>query len=214
MKKFIPLLFCSLFALWSCKLEDTFTQTNVQDLVTFHEGQLINDYGYPLNVVQDAVGSSKWQIPEARFYVIYDILNRQLDIYLKELVRSTILEPLAYNEEVEYAKDPLVPVMAGYSGGYLNLGFNYYRAKNSNNAHPIYFYSEVKNSHLYIHVVHEGNNEDPVHMAEGDLEGQSGVFSLNLKNVPEYTQTTLIVQCLETKSDGTYEIIEETYDIK
>ena len=83
MKKFIPILIASLFACWSCDLKDTYTQTNVRDMVNVEKGILFNDYGYVLNPVEDAVGADKWKIEGARFYAVYDILNRDLDIRLK-----------------------------------------------------------------------------------------------------------------------------------
>ena len=82
MKKFIPILIASLFACWSCDLKDTYTQTNVRDMVNVEKGILFNDYGYVLNPVEDAVGADKWKIEGARFYAVYDILNRDLDIRL------------------------------------------------------------------------------------------------------------------------------------
>ena len=40
MKKFIPLLIASLFACWSCNLEDTYTETNVKDMLNVVDGLL------------------------------------------------------------------------------------------------------------------------------------------------------------------------------
>ena len=160
MKKLIPLLVASLFACWSCNMKDTYTQTNVQDMITVVGDQLVNDSGYTLNVVEDAVGAKKWKVEGARYYALFDILNRILDIRLKDVLRANIVEATDEYNPDDYAKDPVEFSLQGFSGGYLNLGFNITKDPASNNAHIFRFHYKSEQEHLTIYIEHEGNGSE------------------------------------------------------
>lgn len=210
MKKFIPILIASLFACWSCDLKDTYTQTNVRDMVNVEKGILFNDYGYVLNPVEDAVGADKWKIEGARFYAVYDILNRDLDIRLKEVYRSHFVEAEEVEDPEELSKDPLELDVQGISGGYINLGFVFTRLKNSNNAHVINFHYQMENNTLNLYAEHLGFNEDPLHEDEDNLVTEERMFSISTKDLPTFTGLTLVLNVI-AKESGEYVIKQENY---
>ncbi len=187
MKKLIPLLVASLFACWSCNMKDTYTQTNVQDMVTVVGDQLVNDSGYTLNVVEDAVGAKKWKVEGARYYALFDILNRSLDIRFS---------------------------LQGFSGGYLNLGFNITKDPASNNAHIFRFHYKSEQEHLTIYIEHEGNGEDPVHMPDVELSTEGRVYCIPIKDIPNFTWVTLVMNVVTTDSTGEEVIEEQIIDLR
>ncbi|MBE6222889.1 MAG: hypothetical protein E7125_05445 [Bacteroidales bacterium] len=214
MRKHILFIVCGLLALTACKLEDTYTQTNVQDLVTVKGDNLINDFGYTLTVVQDAVGRANWQVEDARYFALYDVLNRQLDINLKEMVRSRYLVFFDYDESEEYPTDPIEPYLAAFSGGFLNVGFYITKAKNTNNAHPVNFYLQMDNNHLYLHVVHVGNGEDLRFMSKDDLTYEQRLYHVPVDEIPHYNQFTMVYHYLRDNGSGTPVLEEESYNIR
>ena len=212
MKKFIPLLIASLFACWSCELKDSYTETNVKDMVNVVSGQLYTDYGYRLTVVEDVVGEAKWKVEGARFLAIYDILNRDLDIRLKEVLRSQVLEAIPLENPEALSQDPVELLAQGFSGGYFNVGFTITRAKNSNNAHAFHFHYTVENNNLMLYVEQEGNGEDSVHMSSDDLVSEDRMFSIPLDNLPYFTSVTLVMYYITT--EGGQDVIKQiTYNI-
>lgn len=208
MKKFIPLLIASLFACWSCKLEDTYTETNVRDMVNVVDGLLYNDYGYNLAVVEDAVGASTWKVEGARYLALFDILNRNLDISLKSVLRSDKIEATPLEDPEELAQDPVELSIQGFSGGYLNLGFTITRDKASNNAHVFHFYYKVENNFMKIYIEHVGFGEDPIHMAEDNLESVDRMFSIPLEDLPYFSSVSLVMYCITTQ--GGEKVIKQT----
>lgn len=207
MKKFIPLIVASLFACWSCELKDTYTQTNVRDMVTVKGDNLYNDFGYQLKIVEDAVGAAKWKVEDARYYAIYDILNRDLDIRLKEVLRAQILEAIPLENPEELAKDPVELTIEGISGGYINLGMSITRQRNSNFAHTIHFHYTVENNYLKMYVEHDGNGEDPVHMDSADLVSEELMFSIPMKDIPYFSSLGLVLNVVAT--EGGSSVIKE-----
>ena len=214
MKKYLPLLLCSLLTFSACNFEDSYTQTNVQDLVTVKGDNLVNDYGYTLTVTQDAVGRANWQSEGARYYAIYDVLNRNFDIYLKEVIRSREELPLRYDDQQEYPTDPIEPYVAAFSGGYLNIGLYIYKAKNTNNAHVVRFFYEMESTHMYVHVVHYGSNEDPAHMSTDDLTYEQRMYHIDANEFPSFTQVTLVAHYLDADGSGNPVIKLGEYQIK
>ncbi len=212
MKKLIPFILAVLPLVASCKMEDTFTQTNVQEMVTVKEGVLLNDNGYVLNVKEDAVGAANWKIEGNRYLALFDILNRALDIKLKDVIKASIVYPAEYDGEGEYPADPVGLEMTGYSGGYLNLGLSYYKAKGSNAAHPIRFYDEMKGNLHYLHISHEGNGEDPTRMDEKDLETAFSIFSLPLE-LGSSDRIALVMDVIVTDSTGKKTVEEQTVNL-
>ena len=213
MKKFIPLLIASLFACWSCELKDTYTETNVRDMVNVVDGLLYNDYGYNLAVVEDAVGEAKWKIDGNRYLALFDILNRNMDIRLKEIMLSEIIEAGPLEDPEALQQDPVELSIQGFSGGYLNLGFTITRDKSSNNAHAFNFYYTVENNYMKIYVEHEGNGEDPVNMADDNLESVDRMFSIPVEELPYFSTISLVMYCITTES-GKSVIKQITYNIR
>lgn len=199
MKKFIPFLIASLLACWSCNLEDTYTETNVRDMVNVVDGLLYNDYGYNLAVVEDAVGEAKWKINGNRYLALFDILNRSLDIRLKEVLRSEVIEAEPLEDPESLKQDPVELSIQGFSGGYLNLGFTITRDKTSNFAHTFKFYYTVDNNDLKIYVEHDGNGEDPVHMADDNLESEDRMFSIPVDDLPYFSTVSLLEYYITTE---------------
>lgn len=213
MKKLIPFLLASLFACWSCNLDDTYTQTNVREMVNVEGAKLLNDYGYELTVVEDQVGAANWQIDGARYLALYDILNRNLDIRLKEVIRSYKQDATLLGDGIELPQGPVELFAQGISGPYYNVGFNFYRAKNSNYAHPIHFYYKIVNNHLYIYIAHADNGENPVQMSEDDLVTESRMFSIPTDNFTNVYRISLVLYSIFTNADGTKRIEQETLEV-
>ena len=214
MKKFLPLILCSLLAVGACTIQDTYTQTNVLDLVTVKGDYLVNDYGYVLTVTQDAVGRSTWQIEGARYYALFDILNRQLDINLKEMTRSHESTLWEYDESEEYPTDPVDPFMVQFSGDYLNLGFEISKVKRSDNAHPIRFYYEMDGSNMSIHVVHDGDGEDIRKWSKDDIDYVDQIYHFPTETFSGCTKITLIWHYLELDSAGSPVLKETSYSFR
>ena len=212
MKKFIPLLIASLFACWSCNLEDTYTETNVKDMLNVVDGLLYNDSGYNMAVVEDAVGEAKWKVEGARYLALFDILNRNLDIRLKDVLRSQIIEGQPLDDPEALSQAPVELLVQGFSGGYFNVGFTITCAKNSNNAHAFHFYYTVENNNLMLYVEQEGNGEDPVHMSSDDLVSEDRMFSIPVDKLPYFTSISLVMYYITTEG-GQNVIKQVTYNI-
>lgn len=213
MKKLIPILLAFLPLAVSCKLDDTYTQTNVQEMVSVKEGNLLNDNGIILNVVEDALGTDKWKIEGNRYLALFDILNRALDIRLKSVIKATVMTPEVYDPDADYPTDPLVPELTGYSGGYLNLGFSYYKDKTSNAAHRIRICEErIGTSQRYLHIVHDGAGEDPTQMDEKDLETLISIFSLPM-DLKSGERVSLVMNVIVTDSTGKKTVQEKTINL-
>ena len=212
MKKLIPLLMASLFACWSCELKDTYTQTNVRDMVNVKGDNLVNDFGYTLNVVEDAVGAAKWKVDGARYYAVYDILNRNLDIRLKETHRATIQEADELADAEQLSKDPVLLTLEGICGGYINLGFSITRQKNSNFAHVLRFHYKVENNYMKLYVEHEGNGEDEAHMESSELVTEDLMFSIPMEEFPYFSSLGIVLNVIATEGDKIV-VKEETINL-
>ncbi|MBO4625147.1 MAG: hypothetical protein J5646_06610 [Bacteroidales bacterium] len=214
MKKFIPLIMIAgLLACWSCDLKDTYTETNVKDMVNVKDGQLFNDYGYILTVKEDAVGRATWNVEGARYLAIFDILNRDMDISLKSVLNAQIIEAEPVGDPEELAKDPVDLLIHGFSGGYFNVGFTITRAKNSNNAHAFHFYYKIDNNYLTLYVEQEGNGEDPVHMSTDDLVSEDRMFSIPMGDLPYFSGLNLVINYVTTEGGQTV-VKEGTINIR
>lgn len=195
--------------LGSCKFESTFTMTNVRLMVTCTDGILVSDYGDKYRVTQDAVGLDAWNVEDNRYYAIFDILNKEYDIYLKEIFNSNITEATPYSVEEELPDDPVQIEVGGFSGSYYNIGLLFYRVKNSNHAHPITFRYETELGTLKLYVVHDGNAEDTRTHEKSDLETDFRVFSIPISSLGEFSSAELIVNELNSSN----EVVKITYNI-
>lgn len=214
MKKHILFLLSGLLLLSACKFEDTYTETNVQDLVTVKGDNLVNDYGYTLTVVQDGVGANHWKVEGVRYLAVFDILNRQLDINLKEMIRSREATIEQYEESGDYPTDPVFPFLASFSGGYLNLAFTISKAKNSDNAHPVYFFYEVADNQMTLHIVHHGDGEDLRNLPKENLDYEDRVYHIEESEFQGFSGLILKYHYLDTDTTGAYVLKEGSASIR
>lgn len=181
MKKFILPLALSLLAFTACMKESTFTITNYVDIVTNVEGHLINDLGSTFTVVSNDSGSSEWKQEGARLYILCDVLNRNLDITLKEVVKIDIVNPTSMDQMEYEGKDPVAIADHSFSGGYLNLVLDYYYNPSSNYARNIRFYWDAQGIELHLYVFYDGNNENPAYVSEDVLKTKQSAYSIPLE---------------------------------
>ena len=202
MRKSLLFLLCGLFVFSACNFEDTYTLTNVTDLVTVKGDNLVNDYSRVLTVTEDAVGRVNWQVEGARYFAIYDILNRSLDIKLKEMIRSWKTDLEEYGNPEDYPTDPVEPFLACFSGGYFNLGFTISKARNTNNAHVIRFFFQNEGEQLKLHVIHYGEGEDLRTLSKDDLLYEDRVYHISADEFPSYSTLSLVYHYLDTDATG------------
>lgn len=194
MKRFLALFAVLLPLIHSCTFpQDVYTVTNCTDFFRVSEGVLYNEYGRSFNVSQD--GTDKNWKDCARIYAEFDILNSNLDIYLKNY--AGIKEYIATegipaeDAEGDY-KDYFVILdhAIGYDG-YMSLRSVYYQLKGSNYAHrTLYYYSFDKATEtLNIAIFHDGNLEDPANHKADELETHQELSCINLRSLlPEGTR--------------------------
>ena len=211
MKKFIIPLALSLMACTACMKESTFSITNLVDIVTTTNGYLMNDYGTSYKVTENQSGSNEWQQEGSRLYILCDVLNRELDITLKNFIRMHIenATPLA---DMDYeGKDPLGVVDHSFSGGYLNLVLEYYYNPSSTYARNIRFYWDAKGVELHLYVFYDGNNENPAYVSEDILKTRQTAFSIPLKPLLETGEYTSLHLTFYEINPDTKKIEKNTY---
>ena len=215
MKKYI-LLLCCLAAAWSCKLEGTYTQSNVQEFVTLSEGLLVNDYGTQFHISQ--VASDQVPVPNVegkRYFLLFDILNANLDILLKKSTEVTTLSAAPAGEITPAFHDPVSVAFYNISPAYLNLGITYYRLKGSYYAHRfvVEYKKEQGTNYISYILYHDGDDENPASVDdENSLEQASQLLSIPLKQA-DWTPEGVNLTChvLQKNEEGTYEIEQVTY---
>ena len=181
MKKFIiPLALC-LLACTACMKESTFSITNLVDIVTSLEGNLVSDYGTTYKVTENQSGSDEWRQEGSRLYILCDVLNRNLEITLKEFVKMNIENPVPLADMDHEGKDPIGVADHSFSGGYLNLVLEYFYNPSSNYARNIRFYWDAVGVELHLYVFYEGNNENPAYMSEDVLKTKQSAYSIPLE---------------------------------
>ena len=201
MKRFAVLLFCCLLATWSCKLENTFYMENVDALVNVVDGQLVSDEGVSFNVTENASGRHGFLVPDARYYMTFDILNSNLDIRIKQLLDVYVSPATPLTEEAP-GHDPVELLQGGFSGGYLNLELGIYKAKGGNHAHPIVFQytlDEVKK--LNLRLFHDGGDENPASLPSSALETEVRYYSIPLTGF-NFDSLTLTFDVVTTDDAG------------
>jgi hypothetical protein len=207
-KLLIPLIF-SLIAAWSCDVGTTYSATNVQDIVTIVEHQLVNDSG-----VLYTVTSAPKDMPELqeghRYYLFFDILNQNFEIDIKSVSPIDIIIPQEDTGEIVEAHDP-VTIQFNYIGPkYIDLAFNYYYDPTSNCAHDVFVRSEYENRMLKLTLYHDGNDENPTTMSEDLLKQKTRIISISLGE-KEVTSVSLTLNLLGTDEKGNPAIITKTY---
>lgn len=211
-KLFIPLI-CSLIAAWSCNMEGTYYAENMQDIVTILEHKLVNESGVVYNVTEK--GNSLLEMEEGeRYFIVFDILNRNLDIRLTNVLPVSIKSAAPVPTEEITAHDPVSLLFSSIGPKYMDLGFNYQCAKNSNYAHTLTFYYTLNNadSQLNLFLYHDGNDENLSKMSAKDLETRTSIISIPIsqwQNVKEVTLTCDILA--QDASTGAYSVVRHTF---
>lgn len=202
MKKLLILAALLTAAVSSCNMEDVYTRDNVQDLVTYTQGKLINDVGTIFDVTESQIAQSEWKVESQRQLIRFDILNRNMEIRLLETHPLTKVTPEAYEVEEELPDDPVVLNMGFLSGGYMNLVFAGYKAKGSNFAQQYYFRQVIRGGALKVYLYYDGNNESPITMSMDDLEAKVYYVCIPLENAANYSSVTLEAYRLQQDDKG------------
>ncbi len=217
MKKFLLPLLCCLLGT-SCMKESTFSMQNFNDFATVYEGKLVADNSLRLTVVENESESEAWKNEGERFFIVCDILNRDLDIKLKSITKVKITEALPYAEEENEPDDPVEVFDHSISGGYINLALKLFKDPAANSAHPVsYYYTSNNNQDEFtFYVLHDGNHENPLYMDEKKLESQEVFFSIPLWNLLKKNTPTALKLCLYQlgkAEDGSYKVEKKTYPL-
>lgn len=181
MKKLLIPVLCCLVATWSCGFESSYYVENAQDIVTILEHQLVNDNGVVYTLSEKAVASLPDLEEDKRYYIVFDILNQQYQIRLRNAIEAHIVTPEELPEQTEgLGSDPISFQFAQMGRKHLDMGINYYFAAGSDYAHQIKFYCTLENagSQMNIHIYHDGNNENPTTLAEKDIKMDSRIISI------------------------------------
>lgn len=217
MKKILLPLVCCLMAT-SCLKENTFYMENYTDFATSYEGKLVTDNAYRFSVVDNQSGTEAWKKEGERFFIKCDILNRNLEIRLKEILDVDLEEALPYTEEENEPDDPVEVMEQAISGGYINMSLAYYADPDSNAAHvfSLYYVEDKVTNHITFHLLHEGDDENPVYMETKYLEKRSKLISVPLWNLLERGKAYTLELCLyelKKADDNTYSIEQNTYPL-
>ena len=217
MKKILLPLVCCLMAT-SCLKDNTIYIENYSDFATSVEGKLVTDKNIRLTVVENKTDSEAWKTEGERFFIVCDILNRNLETRLKSLLHVDIEEALPYTEDENEPDDPVEVMDQSVSGGYINLALEYFANPSSNAAHVLscYYEANAAQDEFTFYVLHEGNDENPACMDEKKLERQSALVSIPLWNLLKKGTPTKLNLCLyqlKKAQDGTYTIEQSTFPL-
>lgn len=221
MKKYLIALLSLVFAVSSCEFKDVFYLTNTSDMVTVSEGQIVNDYGYAYAITQDNTDKG-WNEEGARHYIVFDVLNRQYDIALKQYLKATISHPVngvpLPEEGGALGADPVEVINNRISGGYLNLVLKYYRMPSSEHVHrmSLRYIDHADSNMLELRLIHDGNGENPAQRSSSDLVQDACVYCFPLEGMaPKGSSRTLMltIDYLNTTSDGKSEIKQASFSL-
>ena len=164
MRKILAII-AGMLAVASCRPpESTFSAQNVADYFTYKDGTLYNDYGNTFAITQDNT-DGKWKVDGGRMYAIFDILNAQLDIVLKQYLSGTIkAHSGVVDKENLPAGDPVVISDCNIGGGYLNVMLTYYYKEGTDCPHDTRLLYDDDGQTLRLYLVHDGAGENPVAM--------------------------------------------------
>lgn len=210
MKKLVLALVC-LATLCACQMEDVFVITNCSNFVSVIDGKMTDDSGGVATITESDVQESTWNKEGARWYVIYDVLNRNYDLKLKSVEPCTVVDSELLPEEVQPG-GPIVPGENYLSAKYFNLRIAQYRKKGSDYPYSAKLYYTVKSgAQLQFRIVCDDNGENPVNMDESLLEQQIFSYSFSMDGIidPEKQYTVEVIwDALSKDSDGKYVIKE------
>ena len=191
--------------LTSCKLDDSFTASNLYAFVTVKGGTFVDDAGGSCTITQDLTDKG-WNEEGARHFIIYDILNRNWDIMLREYYRARIQTPVdGWPEdgwETQPGTDPVIFVTHSFGGGYLNLVLQYYYKPGTECPHDMVLFSQEREADDELRLVlkHTGNGENPVEMDTANLKTDVRVYCFPISTNCHSVQLTLPV--LAKDDDG------------
>lgn len=210
MKKLLIPLVCGLFAICSCNLEGSYSATNVQDIVTIVEHQPMNDLGVQYTITKKAQDTP--ELTEGnRYFMLFDILNRQYEISVKSASPVEILPAQAVDpaEEIK-GHDPIQIYFNWIGSRYMDLAIGYYFDEKSNYARTFQArYSLDEASTLNVFLYLDGNNENPASMDENNLKQNTHFISIPISDW-DFKAVTLTVDILTSTSEG-YVIEQKTY---
>ena len=218
MKKILLPLLCCLLAT-SCLKDDTFSMQGYRDFATVYQGKLVTDRAATLTVVKDESGSDIWKIEGARLFIRCDILNRNFDITLKNVLEASRPHPTPYVEKEDEPDDPVEILGQGIGGRYVNLLLSVYGSPASDALHPVTFHytANTAGDEVTLYVLHDGNHENPAYMEEKKLQQTVLAFSIPLEDILKKgvrTQLSLCLYQLVKAQDGTYSVQKKTYSLK
>lgn len=215
MKKYI-LILCCLLAAWSCKLDGSYYVENTQDFVTLIDGVLANDNGVIYTL--QSVASDKVPVPAVngqRYFLVFDILDANLNILLKNSLTVPVMPALPAGEVVPPYDDPVNVGIYNIGPKYLNLGLTYYRAKNSDFSHTfqVQYAREAATNELNLYLYHGGNHENPAEVEDAStletavqmLSIPYGIYGWDPSGI------TLTVHILQKDGSGNWTVVQQTY---
>ena len=197
-------------ALTSCKLEDSFTATNLHAFVTVKDGTFMDDAGGTCTIVEDLTDKG-WMEEGSRHYIIYDILNSNWDVSLREYYRAVIQSPQdGWPEdgwETQPGADPVAFVTHSFSGGYLNMVLQYYYKPGTECPHDMVLFRQeaAVEDELRLLLKHSGNGENPVEMDSANLKVGVRVYSFPLSTKCHTVYLTLPIL---TKDDTGKQVVQ------
>ena len=207
MKKILAILSIVLCAVSCNKPMGSYSATNVADFLTYKDGTLFNDFGTVFTVESDLT-DTKWNGNGNRFYAIFDILDIDYNITLKNYLVGNISDVSgSVQEDSVPTGDPVELAHCTISGGYLNVIYNYYYKEGTDCAHDSKLYYNDDGTDLTLYLVHEGNDENPMKMAAADLKWDSALYCFNIYDlVPsgEYRNVIFDADILYKDTDGNY----------
>lgn len=209
MKKLLLIFALFPLLLASCIKEDTYFVENYPDVIFVHEGKFINDSGAIFTVKENnthVVSFTEGQ----RYYIVCDILDRQLNIRLKEIDPMQALAPLPVTPEEELPSDPFIFQGNRLTPYTLDLIFDIYKAKGGDYAHKILCrYEKGKDNILRLYLYHDGNNEHLGTMSADLLETEHCFYTIDLRDF-SCDGLTLTYNVLVKNAKGEYEIETHT----
>jgi len=212
MKKIAAVLF-TVLAVCSCEMKDVFTLSNQRAFVSVKDGHLTDDYGFPLNIVESNVKEEDWNTEGSRWFITYDVLNRQFDLRLNTVEACTVVLP--ESGTVETTGDPVIPGENAISGGYFNIRLEHYAKKGSTYPRQMHLYCEVDDTRgtISFRLYNDGGGENPAAVSEKDLEKVCVSYSFPLKDLVtpgKRYSATFTWDRLYYSAEGSIEIVETT----
>ena len=213
MKKWIFALAAIMMTAVGCVKESTFTATNYSDFAVFSKGCFLTDSGYSFKVTENASGTTGWDVEGKRFHLLCDILNRNLDIRLKQLDPVTIKNALPYVDEQSEPDDP-VAISTSLGGGYINIIIAYSYDPTSNYSHKVDLYWEARSNNLNLYLLHDGNHENSVYMDSSSLKQETLFYSIPLTEIlasDTFNTISLTLYEIESPTETEKKIVRNTY---